>query len=103
MHKASIGRYESGKGKPSPSALVALAQIYGKPTEWFLVQEPTGTENHIGRKSEPCDMDEAMITYAIARPNLSDSAVRTISDFIVFVHRQEIERNKIVSHRLGVS
>ena len=104
--RTNIGRYENGKTKPTPPSLSALASVYRKPPSWFLVQDkpdPTGANSSTDdntsagidyENQRPEMMDEAMQTYVIARPDLSDRAIGTISDFIAFVHHKEIQRNR---------
>ena len=105
--RTNIGRYENGKTQPTPPSLSALASVYRKPPSWFLVQDtpdPTSANSSTDdntsagidyENQRPATMDRAMQTYAIARPDLSDRAIETISDFIAFVHHKEIQRNHL--------
>ena len=83
---SSIRRYETGIASPSEAGLSRLALVYGKPTRWFVL-------NHgPSRDTEEMTMDEALRAYGLVQPDLTTDSVRTIADFILFVHRQQLHR-----------
>ena len=93
LSRKSISRYENGAQRPSMVALNMLAILYDRSVEWFLGEE--GTEDN-GQDSEPSIgadrelvMNEASLALRSASEDLSDEAIRSIANFIRFVHDEE--------------
>ena len=93
---ATIGRYERGSISPTKANLETLAALYGRPTRWFLRQErtrrtQTGTNNKKGGSTtvRPYD-DEVTEAYGMAQPDLTSESIRSIADYIRFLHDQEL-------------
>ena len=85
----SIWRYEAGQREPSASTLNSLAALYGKPMEWFLSDdepEPAGTDLDADRELL---MNEVDLAFRAVSNELSDEAIRSIADYIRFVHERE--------------
>ena len=86
----SISRYESGSRVPKAASLRMLATIYGKPVEWFYGEEQ---DDDPGQSSIEADrelvMNEASLALRSTGKELSDEAIRSIADFIRFVHEKE--------------
>ena len=102
LSRTSIARYESGLVSPSPVSLNMLAVLYGKTVDWLLGREeeeqpPPLTEEEqaaIGADREMV-MNEASLALRSATPNLSDTAIKAIADFIRFLdEREERERHE---------
>ena len=92
----SIWRYEAGRHRPSGPALYALASLYGKPVEWFFGEEEQGqtkpdddTERWSIEADRELVMNEASLALRSTGKELSDEAIRSIADFIRFVHEKE--------------
>ena len=83
---SSIRRYETGIASPSKAGLTRLALVYRKPTRWFVQSD--GPK----RDTQELTMDEALRAYELVQPDLTTDSVRTIADFILFVHRQQLHR-----------
>ena len=95
---SSIARYERGETDPRPDRLIALAAAYKKPATWFVADRKGEGPNHEERSKSICGqcctpIDAATIAYATAHRQLSGQAVHAISEFIAFVHQQEMRRN----------
>ena len=97
----TIARYEAGRIRPSSTALFALAQVYGQPMEWFL-EEPAGNPDEEvpdpdARAELEADlelvMNEASLALRQVSDQLSPSAIKSIADYIRFIHERE-EREK---------
>ena len=98
----TIWRYEVGQRRPSGPTLHSLARLYNKTMDWFFVEDeeeqpPTLTEEEqaaIGADREMV-MNEASLALRSATPNLSDTAIKAIADFIRFLdEREERERHE---------
>ena len=91
-----IYQYESGNRNPSTLALRGLAALYNKPVEWFFGEneeeqqapEPDTERPSIGADRELV-MNEASLALRSTGKELSDEAIRSIADFIRFVHEKE--------------
>ena len=86
--KSALGRYERGKANPTPDGLEKLAELYGKPADWF---EPMS--RIIGsRRTESGDADAegerspVIQAYRNAQADLTDEHEEQIADFIRFIH-----------------
>ena len=95
----TIARYEAGRIKPSSTALFALAHIYDKPMAWFLdeeAQEPPSPEDQPSIDADrELVMNEASLALHSLERELSDEAIKSIADYIRFVHeREERERRE---------
>ena len=93
----TIARYEAGRIKPSSTALFALARIYKRPMEWFLGE--LDSDNPYEDPSLQADlelvMNEASLALRQVGDQLSPEAIRSIAEFIRFVHdREEKERER---------
>ena len=92
----SIWRYEAGRHRPSGPALYALASLYGKPVEWFFgegdqrqPQPESKAEQSPIEADRDLVMNEASLALRSTGKELSDEAIRSIADFIRFVHEKE--------------
>ena len=92
----TIARYEAGRITPSSTALFALAQIYKRSVEWFYAEEEQGqtkpdddTERWAIEADRELVMNEASLALRSTGKELSDEAIRSIADFIRFVHEKE--------------
>ena len=86
----SIWRYEAGQREPSASTLSSLATLYGKPMEWFLTDdEPEPAEDPTLEADRELLMNEVDLAFRSISNELSDEAIRSIADYIRFVHERE--------------
>ena len=91
IDRVSVWRYETGKRERIPIGILArLADLYGKSVDWFLEDLGSpGVEPH----SEAEDLDllrnEASLTLKGVQNKLSGEAIRSIADYIRFVHDRE--------------
>ena len=93
LNLSSIRRYEQGNARPTVTTLRKLAFLYGSPARWFLAEEPNHQHGD-AITGNPMPMDEALRAYRIVQPELTTGSMRTIADFIMFVHRQQLSRTK---------
>ncbi len=94
----TIWRYEAGYHKPSGPTLYALARLYRRPVEWFHGEGETSEvklDEDDATYMEDLDllMNEASLALRATAHDLSDEAIRSIADFIRYVHARE-EREK---------
>ena len=94
---STLSRYENGVATPSRASLERLAALYGRPPIWFVPRERmrkagklVGTEDF--KQSGPYD-DEVTHAYGLAQPDLTTEAIKSIVDFIRFLHDQELSRS----------
>ena len=97
VERNTIWRYEAEVHEPSASILNVLANIYGKPVAWFWEEEVTGAAPV--ETDEPTDpdldadrellMNEVDLAFRSISNELSDEAIRSIADYIRFVHERE--------------
>ena len=88
----SIWRYESGQRRPSGPTLHALATIYGKSVAWLLGEAPDEPEPAADPDLEADRellMNEVDLAFRAVSNELSDEAIRSIADYIRFVHERE--------------
>ena len=95
LSRTSITRYETGTVSPSPVSLHMLASLYGRSVDWLLGEE----DDEPGQSSIEADreliMNEASLALRTTSKDLSDEAIKSIADFIRFVHaREERERRE---------
>ena len=90
-----IYQYEAGHRNPSTLALRGLAALYGKSVEWFYGEgndDPGGSSISADRE---LIMNEASLALRSTSKELSDEAIKSIADYIRFVHaREERERRE---------
>ncbi len=74
----------------------SLAHAYDKPVEWFFGEEEQGqtkpdddTERWSIEADRDLVMNEASLALRSTSKELSDEAIRSIADFIRFVHEKE--------------
>ena len=93
----TVWRYEAGQREPSALTLRSLARVYNKPVDWFWEDEPELpplTPDDIEADRELI-MNEASLALRTTSKDLSDEAIKSIADFIRFVHaREERERRE---------
>ena len=91
----TIWRYEAGQRRPSGPTLYALASVYSRPVEWFFGDsEEDSEQSSIGADRELI-MNEASLALRSTSKELSDEAIKSIADYIRFVHaREERERRE---------
>ena len=92
----SIGRYENALARPTFSNLMKLAEAYDIQA-YDLIAD--GSEAEVaylfpgfglrGQRA-PAPMDEAQRAYETAKPDLSPEAVKSITDFIRYIHQHEL-------------
>ena len=92
----TVRNWEAGRTEPSRSDKERLASLYNKPVEWFLgenEEEQQAPEPDTERPSIGADralvMNEASLALRSTGKELSDEAIRSIADFIRFVHEKE--------------
>ena len=88
----TIWRYEAGRHRPSGPTLYALASLYRKPVEWFFgeeEQEPSESPVPSPDADRELVMNEASLALRSVSKELSDEAIKSIADFIRFVHEKE--------------
>ena len=91
IDRVSLWRYETGRRKRIPIGILArLADLYGKSVDWFLEDL---SDLGVGPHSRAEDLDlvrnEASLTLRGVQNNLSGEAIRSIADYIRFVHDRE--------------
>ena len=86
---SSIRRYEQGLARPTTTALRRLALLYGKPQSWF-----NSDKGDNAATAETHYVDEVMVAYALAQPDLTARSKATIADFIRFNYQQQIKRDR---------
>ena len=70
-------------------ALRGLAALYGKPVEWFYGEADDDPEQSSIEADRELVMNEASLALRSTGKELSDEAIRSIADFIRFVHEKE--------------
>ena len=85
----TIWRYEAGQRRPSGPTLYALADLYGKTVEWFFGDGEEASEQSPIEADRELVMNEASLALRSTGKELSDEAIRSIADFIRFVHEKE--------------
>ncbi len=94
----SIGRYENALARPTFANLMKLAEAYDTPA-WEFIADGNEAEvaylfphftssGRVGR----LNMDDAQKAYETAKADLSPEAVRSIADYIRYIHQRELER-----------
>ena len=97
---STVLRYENGHISPTKANLETLAALYGRPARWFMRQErPAGrriqpTKTAGTSAAEALFEDDVTEAYCLAQPDLTNEAVRSIADFIRFLHDQELRRSE---------
>ena len=98
----TVRNWEAGRTEPRRRDKEQLAALYGRAVEWFYGEKeeeppPPLTEEEqaaIGADREMV-MNEASLALRSATPNLSDTAIKAIADFIRFLdEREERERHE---------
>ena len=96
ISRATLGRYERGSNKPTRANLETLATLYGRPLTWFV---PRGRMLRAGEAETSVPAapatplmhdDEVLEAYGTAQPDLPPEAVRSIADYIQFLHDREL-------------
>ena len=96
ISRSTVLRYEHGAISPTKANLETLAALYGRPTRWFMRQErPSGRRNDRNKPAEGSSAtalfdDEVTEAYGLAQPDLTTEAIRSIADYIRFLHDQEL-------------
>ncbi len=85
----TIWRYEAGQRRPSGPTLYTLAELYGKTVEWFFGDSEEDSEQSFIEADRELVMNEASLALRSTGKELSDEAIRSIADFIRFVHEKE--------------
>ena len=85
----TIWRYEAGQRRPSGPTLYTLAALYGKTVEWFFGDSEEDSEQSSIEADRELVMNEASLALRSTGKELSDEAIRSIADFIRFVHEKE--------------
>lgn len=92
----SIGRYENGQAQPSFGNLMKLAELYDEHAYEFIAAGHEAEVAYLFRDTPvppprtPLPSDEAERAYELAKADLSDEAVRSIADFIRYIHQREL-------------
>ena len=90
-----IYMYEAGQRNPSTLALKGLAALYGKSVEWFYGEGDDDSEGSSIEADRELMMNEASLALRSTGKELSDEAIKSIADYIRFVHaREERERRE---------
>ena len=89
LTRVTIARYETGHRAPSELALNMLATLYSKPVEWFYGDSEEDSEQSSIEADRELVMNEASLALRSTGKELSDEAIRSIADFIRFVHEKE--------------
>ena len=94
----TVWRYEKGEIHPSEPVLRLCSQVYNRPVEWFygedVSEEPALDQSPIDADRELV-MNEASLALHSLERELSDEAIKSIADYIRFVHeREERERRE---------
>ena len=98
----SIWRYEVGRIRPSVLALRGLAAIYETSLSWLLGDEGDGGDEDGSdgtQRPTPVDVEsakgrdanyaESILLLSALGQELSDESLRSISDFIRYLHERE--------------
>ena len=98
----SIWRYEAGRIRPSMLALRGLAAIYETSLSWLLGDEGDGGDEDGSdgtQRPTPVDVESAkgrdanyaefILLLSTLGHGLSDESLRSISDFIRYLHERE--------------
>ena len=83
----TIARYETGRLRPSRTAIFALAYTYGTTVDWLM--EGVEPESGVTDSNPPLQVDAASEALRAVAGTLSDEAVSLIADYIRFVHQRE--------------
>lgn len=96
ISRATIGRYERGEITPTRVNLETLAALYRRPIRWFIRQVPASRGREVTDLPSVPGLyaDEVTEAYAFAQPDLTREAVRSIADYIGFLHDQELRRTE---------
>ena len=91
-----IYMYEAGQRRPSTLALKGLASLYNKRVEWFFDEDADDEEIDSDLLADmDLIMNEADLALRQVSNQLSPEAIRSIADYIRFVHeREERERRE---------
>ena len=91
-----IYMYEAGQRRPSTLALKGLASLYNKRVEWFFDEDADEDELDSDLQADmDLIMNEADVALRQVSNQLSPEAIRSIADYIRFVHeREERERRE---------
>ena len=88
----TVWRYEKGEIRPSEPVLRLCSQVYNRPVEWFygedVSEEPVPDQSPIEADRELV-MNEASVALHSLERELSDEAIKSIADYIRFVHERE--------------
>ena len=91
----TVARYEADRIRPSSTALFALAQTYERSVEWFLREGDDDSGGFSIEAYRELFMNEASLALRATGKELSDEAIKSIADYIRFVHaREERERRE---------
>ena len=89
VHISSVRRYERGTAKPTRTALQRLALIYGKPPLWLDPYCPNSITI-----LDPSRLDNALRIYLDLQPELDDTSVQAIGEFILLTHQMQTDTNR---------
>ena len=92
ISRSTLGRYERGSIKPTTENLEALATLYRRPFTWFVTQTPVQSAGPTG--ADPDMYDEVLEAYSIAQPDLPQEALKSIADYIRFLHDRELHEQR---------
>ena len=91
ISRATLGRYERGSIRPTRANLETLATLYGRPTRWFVPRIRTRPGSPPRPDIPGLQEDDVVDAYRAAQPDLPDKAVRSIADYIRFLHQREMQ------------
>ena len=94
MGRHSVQRYEAGLREPSASALKTLADAYGKNLDWFWDDQEEKSAPKASQLPPTQDGPEtrpnaAQIALQEVQSDLSDEAIKFITNCIRFAHTRE--------------
>ena len=99
-HAVTISKYERGVQDPNTDLLREMSRLYGVSVDWVLSGDNPGEgDDDPGQQSIEADrdlvMNEASLALRSTSKDLSDEAIKSIADYIRFVHaREERERRE---------
>ncbi len=102
----TVWYWESGRSKPDHYRLPILAELYGVTVDWLLAGDETNTPWTVAESAtrygdssaedpsfpdadRELVMNEASLALRSVSKELSDEAIKSIADFIRFVHEKE--------------
>ena len=93
-HPVTISKYERGVQDPSTDLLSAMARLYQVSLDWLLAHDLLDPDPDLQADLDLI-MNEADVALRQVSNQLSPEAIRSIADYIRFVHeREERERRE---------